>query len=469
MKRKICILTTILFISLSIIIPVHVYASGLGLSGLTGAFNALYEAVQSEGEVSQTLIENYVKRGFDVSGFLIDESGVLYQKIKDILKNQSGSGISDGSTPEDLAQFFIDNTTVSGNNVTFDDSINTFIKSYSNDYINNNSIRLVYSYDIKYTGGVSNMGAGYPELCSLLEQKQDTYYCVWYNNRVVFFPKENVVCYHHTTNTNTAEFVVYSDNQKTPITWQANDNYTWNGTNWVASNAITGQIGSYVTFEYNTSPSTGMSTSFQYLITYDRIESLLFYPSVNDVGSNDNLSPYYYNREVWQDFSTSTGDYTFTPTNINTVTYGDVTEYIDNSYTDNSYYPDMSQVNNWIENTNTENITNGGGSGSDDDNGGSGSDDDDESILGNLGKVIGQLLKGIINFITGILEGLVDGLTSLLESLTTLISDLIESIPNVISPLLGWIFDGLPDEVQALILLGIGLGITISVIKIIRG
>lgn len=428
------------------------YKSYVTSDGTNGSF---------AGDMENAVIK-YVQKGFDSAGFIIDNTGVLYNKIKSILSNQSGSGITNDSTPRDVADFFVNNTSVSGNNVIQDNDINTFVKSYANDYINSNSIRLVYSYDIKQVGNVTNMGAGYSELCSLLQQKQDNYYCVWYNNRIVFFPKENVVCYHHTTNTNTAEFVVYSDNEKTPITWQANDNYVWNGTNWVASQAITGQIGSYVTFEYNTSPSTGMSTSFQYLITYDQIESLLFYPSVNDVGTNDNLSPYYYNREVWQDFSTSSGDYTFTPTNINTVTYGDISDYVDNSYTDNSYYPDMSQINNWIENTNTDNITNnGGGSGGEnggDDSGSGTSGDGIFDFLSDLGGVLGNLIKNLGQAITNIIKGVAD----LVESIVT-------DLPTVFFDFIGAIFGWLPDEWVMLLSLSLACMLIWGIVKVIRG
>lgn len=187
--------------------------------------------------------------------------------------------------------------------------------------------------------------------------------------------------------------------------------------------------------------------------------------------TNDKIlnQPYYINERVWQDFSQTTGDYVMTDENINTVSYGDVISYVDSFNETNGYPPTPININNYIEDQDDENKDSGGSGGSGSGGSGSGDDGDSSGILGNLGKVIGNLLKGIIAFITGILEGIVEGLTSLLESLTTLISDFVEAIPNVISPLIGWAFEGLPSEIQALIILGIGLGITISIIKIIRG
>ena len=208
-----------------------------------------------------------------------------------------------------------------------------------------------------------------------------------------------------------------------------------------------------------------VSVGRQQAIIYKAYEIYAQYPN--------GVMPYYYNNTVWQDFSSSSGDYTFSPTNINTVTYGDVSEYIDNSYQDNDYYPDNSTVNNWIENTNEENITNnnGGGSGGDDSGGGSGSDDSIDIFgwLKQLGAVIGSLIKGLGEFLTEVLDGIVSALNTLLEGLSSIIETVTEAIPSVFMEFIKACFDWMPDEWIALLTASLLLMILWGIIKLIRG
>ena len=44
-----------------------------------------------------------------------------------------------------------------------------------------------------------------------------------------------------------------------------------------------------------------------------------------------------------------------------------------------------------------------------------------------------------------------------------------ESIPNIFQPLLSYVFGGLPEEVQNMIILGITCMIIIGIIKAIKG
>lgn len=212
------------------------------------------------------------------------------------------------------------------------------------------------------------------------------------------------------------------------------------------------------------------NTVSQSILTFNSVNQLNDYISTYGIGKN----PYYYNNQVWSDFSSHTsGDYTVDNSNVNTVTYGDVISYVNDYHDTNNYYPDNSTVNTWIETTNNNNNS-GGGSG-DDSGGGSGGSGGDSggsgivSILTALGKAIADLITGIAAFLAEVVGGLVEAITGLLDTLTDLITNFTESIPNIFSPLLGWLFDGLPEEFTAIILLGLTACVIASIIKILRG
>lgn len=178
---------------------------------------------------------------------------------------------------------------------------------------------------------------------------------------------------------------------------------------------------------------------------------------------------YYYNNDVWSDFSTTTGDYTFGSNNINTVTYGDIISYI-NSYNDeNNKPPSTVIVNNYIEQKNDDD--NGGGSSGSGSGSGSDDDNDNDSIfdwLKNLGKVLGDLIKGIGEFITEIIAGLVSALNDLMSSLSGLITDTLGSLTTVFSSIIDFVYAGLPDSVKGIMMLALTVSLLITVIQLIR-
>ena len=196
-------------------------------------------------------------------------------------------------------------------------------------------------------------------------------------------------------------------------------------------------------------------------VSYGHVKEIPIYGTKPLLESSERgTMPYYYNNTVWQDFSSSTGDYTFSPTNINTVTYGDTVSYINDYHDTNNNYPDNSTVNNWINNTNEENITNnGGGSGGDDSGGGSGSGTDGIfDFLSDLGAVLGNLIKNLGQAITNIIKGISDLVTSIVTDLPTVFFDFI-----------GAIFGWLPDEWVTLLSLSLAAMLIWGIVKVIRG
>ena len=212
-----------------------------------------------------------------------------------------------------------------------------------------------------------------------------------------------------------------------------------------------------------------ISMTNQSLLCFASDSALQTYVNTYGIGKQ----AYYYNNQVWSDFSNHTsGDYTVDNSNVNTVTYGDVISYVNDSHDTNNNYPDNSTVNTWIETTNNNNNS-GGGSGDDSGggSGGSGSDDSGSIFdwLKTLGKALGDLISGVGNFLSEIVAGLVDAITNLLDAITTLITGVLESLTNIFSGLIEFIFAGLPDDIRNVLSLALTVAILISVLKLIRG
>lgn len=170
--------------------------------------------------------------------------------------------------------------------------------------------------------------------------------------------------------------------------------------------------------------------------------------------------PYYVNEKVWNDFSKSLGDYTFDNSNVNTVTYGDITNYIDSFNNENGYPPTSPDINIHIENKNNENNNPGGGSGSGGSGSGSGDNESDSNIfdfLSRIGEVLGSLIKNLGNVLAELIEGLSEVVSSLLESIPTVFN-------NFLGATIGW----LPSELRALISLAIAAFVIVGIVKLFR-
>lgn len=114
---------------------------------------------------------------------------------------------------------------------------------------------------------------------------------------------------------------------------------------------------------------------------------------------------------------------------------------------------------------------NGGGSGGG--SGGGGSDTDvDLGFLGTIGTLIGKLINGIGQLLTGIIGGIVDTIMSLIDMITGengIISKLTDLFDTNVGGFLTSIFDWLPPEIVTLWSAGIILGILFGILRIIRG
>lgn len=220
-------------------------------------------------------------------------------------------------------------------------------------------------------------------------------------------------------------------------------------------------------------------------------------------GDSVGQAPYYVNSDVYNDWSTSQGDYTVTTDNSNHVSYSDVINHNEQYYTEHGDWPDFTSIIKWIDEyepssgddgeggeggqggqggssnatatANNEGINvnvynnhtiNIGGGGSVSGNGTvSGNEIQDGGGVGNIfsflsqiGDVLGSLIKNVGHVLAELVSGISETISALLEGIPTVFGDFMGA-------LLGW----LPEELRALITLGISAMIIVGVIKLFRG
>lgn len=223
--------------------------------------------------------------------------------------------------------------------------------------------------------------------------------------------------------------------------------------------------------------------------------SIYIYYDVNNLPSNPNIPKYFttdsYNQNI-------TGDsYTTTTESIdNSITYSDVYNYITSNYDySTNTYPSPTETNNYIDsfndNSNQNNNNNNGGSGgsgsvsntntnnnnpvfnnnpnininlgiptisgntvSGNGSGGSGGVFD---WISKIGSVIGDFIKNVGELLADVIKGISETITTVMED-----------VPTILSTIVNFVYGGLPDELKALVTLGLTCVVLVSVIKILR-
>ena len=459
--------------------------------------NELYDAVVNSPTTTQLAIKNFVDMCCGSVGFLCKEALITFSDIVQAIQDTDEDFTVLNPTEQDIADWIKNNTTKVNGDIVYGSKYNSFINNFHDNYVDANDVHMYYCASVQRTPS-NILNAGFLEDATpiMTQYQNDCYYVLWggENNQTYFtvIPKNIGKIYGVVTqgSGDWKKFDLYycKDISGNKVSVQINRRdslltvYSVGNTgkltlisdhSTIESGYTERPLSAYFVVEtlrpaedanWRTYPKafSMYNDSIQYFNTYNAMDTY-----IHDVGIG--INPYYYNSSVWQNYqNNSSGDYTVSSNNINTVTYGDTISYVIDSHDNTNYYPDNSTVNNWITNTNNDNHSTGGGSGgSGGDSGGSGSGI--VSILTALGKAIADLITGIAAFLAGIVGGLVEAITGLLDTLTDLITNFTESIPNIFSPLLGWLFDGLPEEFTAIILLGLTACVIASIIKILRG
>lgn len=420
-------------------------------------YDSLYNAVHP----TQDQIKSFVSKSFGVVGFLLDETAVTFDKIRHIISGTNNSGITDSSTEDEVGEWIKNNVSGDQNNgIIYNSNYNSFVDNFATDFESNSGFWTCYAFDLRYMSGQFTGTAKYNGLKSLLSVSDNIVGVVWsaYNN-VCLVPLDDYWFRVNNANWNGTVLYTYANGTTAPING-GYEKYTWNSTlnEYVKdTNLYNAQLSGVAVSLTPQNTSTADAKVLWYGVKEINVFNSVATATTYGVGAK----PYYYNTNTWNDFSNKTGDYTVDNSNINTVTYGDTVSYIQDSYNETGNYPDNSTVNNWITNTNNDNHSTSGGGGSGGDNGGgSGSGDSDVGIfdfLSRIGAVLGNLIKN-----------LGDTLAELIEGIAEVVSTLFESIPTVFGDFLGALLGWLPEELRALIMLGISAMIIVGLIKMFK-
>ena len=135
-------------------------------------YRDLYNESVTEGGY-QSWLKRLSKKVFDNVGFLIDESGILIQKIKDAIHGADPDMPSD-MTDEEAYDWVKSNLTVS-DNIVANDSFNTFVKNYETTYVNDNKINLFYACDLQASQQYIST-TGLEDIINIMDDHPNCYY-----------------------------------------------------------------------------------------------------------------------------------------------------------------------------------------------------------------------------------------------------------------------------------------------------
>ena len=169
--------------------------------------------------------------------------------------------------------------------------------------------------------------------------------------------------------------------------------------------------------------------------------------------------PYYVTEKFMNYDSSIDNSTTITQTEIdNSVTYGDIYNYIINNYENPDGLSEDKLRAILEEYLSQIGSGSGGGSGSGDD------DDDDGGGLSALIKGIGKIFDALLSVIGVLLEYI----GKALELLTGTMTKIIDLVPSTITAILGAIFSFFPQEWMTAIELALVLGVVISIVGLFR-
>lgn len=451
------------------------------------SLGTVYSAVEASNsaESKRQAVSNWIHKNSEAVGFIFDATSVtlppaLWYLLPESVQNELGENASDDDIVDACRTFILNNQTVSDNSVTDSSLLKDGIVNFINNYVDENR-RYCYSLSLRecssllnanqyllaqelMSGDMSGSDSSIVNSVWMLQVPSSgyTYLAQISLNDYPYFTFKNGFSNAQITETGLMYVIPFDGFTGSAITNYSNC-YKWINNEWQQ------QESAY--FNTNTSRAVKLepsSTRGSNRVIFINLQSTQYrlLPFGSASAEDVLYQPYYFNNDVYTDFSTSSGDYVIDSSSVNTVSYGDTISYIDSFNTENGYPPTTVQVNLNIERENTENKTpssggdnggdNGGGSGGDNGGGSSGSNIFD--FLSDIGAVLGNLIKNLGNVLTELISGVAEIITGLFEAIPTIFGDFLGA-------LLGW----LPEEIRALIILGITAMIIVGIIKVIRG
>lgn len=425
----------------------------------------------------------------------------------------------DNITQSDINEFsrdFEQNINYSDESTTYNNNSRSMLNLFINETLNTSPSFYVYSYVVNTSATSFPEGTLYNALKTVLDTTDKNYINILYqyNNNYYLLTSNNTdigfVYFSSWNNNPRVKFYSYSSwdqisyFDKSIFTQYkyVSGSFVENTDNLTLQNNSSNPVLSMIA----NSTVSGLGNGWDgiaYFVNRDSSHIFKVFRSYDDFrASSVGQSSFYVNNSVYNDWSTSTGDYTVTTDNSNKASYGDITSYIDSFNTENGRYPSDQEIFHWIEdytptvnptptpdpdnpsgtgsfvNNNNPSITNnptfnnnpninitlfpsvsdnGLNGGTVSGNGGQGSIGNIFEWIGNLGNVIANLIKNVGEMIVNAFQGVIEAVTTILNG-----------IPNILTPIIEFVFGGLPDELQALISLGITCIIFVGIIKVIK-
>lgn len=441
-----------------------------------------------------------------------------FQELKQFYAQKKNKNVNE-VTDQEVEKYVKDatlNIDIHDNDIKFGSDYANLMRWYAEQIMEENRMYYGYTLDLQYYDFRLGTGANrklYDEdIVSFIKEYQEDYYILWaaqqYNPVYVYYliPKERYSWVLSSIPNNDLYRVVYFDN----ITFTYNSSYD---THYFLNKEDVGsvpignpQLWSFIMKEHKAYRSTDYSPyvfSNIDMVSYGKQYMIPIYGTyqlLQDMGRGK--SPYYIGN-TWNEFNNSTGDYVVDSHNVNTVTYNDIDNYIDNYPGYPNIAPTIEEIEEYIKNkrdtdiniivnptVNPSNPSGGTGGGSSatatatngdvnvtvnnnhyfnfggsvsgnsvsDNDIGSGGSVWDFSWISTIGQTLGNLISNLGSAISNLIRGIAEVLEGLVETIPTVFGDFI-------GMLLGW----LPPELRALVTLGFVAMIMFGLVKVIRG
>ena len=408
----------------------------------------------------------------------------------------------------------------SGNSYTLNNNAKNLYTSLINKYIDNCGYVYGYSFDIAQNyslfGGsdiysaVSQEMEWYPNKICFFKDIHSRPEVVMYSEDVGFV----------LTNTSSSYYVVQAYNMSN-WAYAGYDYKKYNTTyKDFRDNNSTVAGGYTVAGIMGMTPDTRAYSSYDWCVySQGGYKTFKIFKTLNDLKATSvGASPYYISN-TWNNYKSSNSEYTVNSNNCNNVSYGDVNSYVTNYHDDTGDYPSPTEIQVYIElnpqptptptpeptptpdnpsggttvssngvnvyinnnptasntnnNTYTDNSTTNnnfffnllhGGSVSGNGIGGTVSGNGDDSSgnifdwLGDLGQVLGNLIKNLGEALLNIIRGI-----------TELIESIVVGLPTMFFDFMGAVFGWMPEEWVTLLSLSLACMLIYGIIKIFRG
>ena len=506
MRKIYKIITFLLCVSIVVLNTTsNCYATTSAVTQAISGYGNIYDRIKSDLQENYPVSGDLFTQFMDVNwrngmGLLFNMNEVQLGSIRSAIRGYSSGG-HDFTLPEDAtdqdvidsaSEYLTNNISVSDNSITFNDNSKNMLVYISDELINEFS-SYCYSFSMQKASDAFRSVSQYNKALDIMSPQ---YALLWgLSDECVFQYQQSssgdwlgcidlkdypYLCFVQKYANQTGNY----RNVKVYDAGSGNDLIVWSKAwKWVQNTETSEYEWEETQTTFGTSSNRYVSMVYDYSINSSHKNYLFInrtstqyrlYESQPTVGQVL-YQPYYINNSTYQNYKNSVGNYVVNNSNINTVTYGDTTSYIDSFNQENGYPPTSNEININIENTNESNNddgSGGGSGGSGDDNGGGSGGSGDSSIfdwLKTLGAALGNLIKGVGEFLSEIVAGLVDAVTNLLQAISTLISGVLESLTNIFSGLIEFIYAGLPDDIRNILSLALVVAILITVLKLIRG